>query len=433
MRALFRSLPNSFSSAPSGGWNPTPLVWLASAWISTVGNWPLWLSLHALPEMATPRGKLSLLAFSGLVFALTAFTLTLAAWRRSVKPVIAIFLLTAAAGAHFMGSYNIVIDVAMMVNVLQTNLHETRDLLNPRLFVSILWRALLPLAWLWKKPVQSAGALAQIRRNLLSLLGAAALFAALLLLVFADVSSTLRNQHTLRYKINPLNTFYALAMVGVEAHQPAGPPVAVGEDAKLPLRPENALPPLLMLVIAETARADHFALNGYGRPTNPELSTLDVLSFRQATSCGTSTATSLPCMFSVFGKGPFEAESQPHENLLDVLQRAGLAVLWIDNQAGCKGVCNRVAHAKASDFAIKTPPPPNSLCHGRECLDEALCTAWMSGSQPWPEAQRLRGVGSCCIRWAATARPMPSDPRPIGNSSCPSARPTYCSSASERS
>ena len=31
-----------------------------------------------------------------------------------------------------------------------------------------------------------------------------------------------------------------------------------------------------------------------------------------------------------------------YENLLDVLKKAGLDVLWVDNQSGCKGVCARI-------------------------------------------------------------------------------------------
>ncbi|MGV8455657.1 sulfatase-like hydrolase/transferase, partial [Pseudomonas aeruginosa] len=55
---------------------------------------------------------------------------------------------------------------------------------------------------------------------------------------------------------------------------------------------------LLVFVVGETARADHFSLNGYARETNPELSKQDIVNFTQVRSCGTSTAVSVPCMFS---------------------------------------------------------------------------------------------------------------------------------------
>ncbi|WP_410971365.1 sulfatase-like hydrolase/transferase, partial [Salmonella sp. SAL04269] len=39
-------------------------------------------------------------------------------------------------------------------------------------------------------------------------------------------------------------------------------------------------PPLLVLVVGETARADRFSLNGYARPTNPQLQARNVISWQ---------------------------------------------------------------------------------------------------------------------------------------------------------
>ncbi len=65
----------------------------------------------------------------------------------------------------------------------------------------------------------------------------------------------------------------------------------------------------MVLVVGETARADHFSLNGYERETNPELSKLNVLNFTQVHSCGTSTAVSVPCMFSMFPREDYSDHS----------------------------------------------------------------------------------------------------------------------------
>jgi len=375
------------------GWNPLSLAWLASAWIATVLNWPLWATLNRLPEMSSPHGRLFMLALCGMVMALTALVLTLVAWRWSIKPVLALFLLSGAAGAYFMGTYNVVIDATMMVNALHTDVRETRDLLAPGLFVSTFVLAVLPLVWLMRVRLQRMGIWPQLKRNLLSTLAAIVLMVALLLLFFADMSSTMRNHKPVRYLINPLNSFYALSMIAADAHaKPSGPPIVVGADATLAAHPAGAKPPLLVLVVGETARANHFALNGYARATNPQLAKLDVLSFHDVSSCGTSTATSLPCMFSVFGKSSFESESRRHENLLDVLQHAGLAVLWVENQSGCKGVCERVSTVLASQPASKQASLPNSVCPDGECLDEALLQGLDERIAALPAERRERGV-----------------------------------------
>jgi lipid A ethanolaminephosphotransferase len=131
-------------------------------------------------------------------------------------------------------------------------------------------------------------------------------------------------------------------------------------------------------VLGETGRSGNFGLNGYGRATTPQLQALGVASFRNAWSCGTSTAASVPCMFSHLGREAFNAREGEHENLLDVLQHAGLAVLWLDNQSGCKGVCDRVPHAAA--------------CPQGECLDDALLQGLDERLAQLPAQQRARGV-----------------------------------------
>ncbi|MBC7955353.1 MAG: phosphoethanolamine--lipid A transferase [Cytophagales bacterium] len=390
---FFRRTAASSTSTAFEGWNPLTLGWIAAAWMASLANWPLWSTLNRLPEMGSLRGRLFMLALCGMVMGLTALVLTVAAWRWSIKPVLALFLLAAAAGAHFMGAYNVVIDSTMMVNVLQTDPRETRDLLSLRFFGNIFVLGVVPLVWLVRVRVQRLGTWRQLKRNLLGAVVAIALMMSLLLLFFADMSATMRNHKSVRYLINPLNSFYALGVVVADAHAtPSGPPLAVGADAKLAPRPEGTKPPLLLLVVGETARASNFSLNGYARPTNPRLAMLDVLSFREVSSCGTSTATSLPCMFSVFGKASFEAESRPRENLLDVLQHAGLAVLWVDNQAGCKGLCERVPNAHANELAPAAAPLPKGLCADGECLDAALLHGLDERIAALPAERRERGV-----------------------------------------
>ena len=66
------------------------------------------------------------------------------AWRWTLKPAIAIFLLAAAVGAYFMMAYGAVIDETMMLNSLETDLRETRDLLNWPLAATVLVLAVLP-------------------------------------------------------------------------------------------------------------------------------------------------------------------------------------------------------------------------------------------------------------------------------------------------
>ncbi|MDN3923068.1 phosphoethanolamine transferase [Roseateles violae] len=353
--------------------SPLTLAWLAAVWIGVLGNWPLWQRMIALPELDNARGHVFVLVFIGIVIALQGALLSLLAWRRLIKPVLVLMLIATAALAHFIGSYGTVIDPTMVVNIVQTDVREARDLLSLRLALSLLLIALPPIVWLWRRPLADAPFGRRLGFNLLGFLGGILLMVALGLSCFADLAATMRNYKSLRYMISPVNAFYSLGAVAARAGaQPKGPPEVIGADARLAPRPAGAKPPLLLLVVGETARAANFSLDGYERPTNAELAKLPVLSFKNVTSCGTSTAASLPCMFSPLGREQYGEQKKPQQNLLDVLQRAGLAVLWLDNQSGCKGVCERVPNSMTTQLPAGAKPLPAGLCDGEECLDEAL-------------------------------------------------------------
>jgi len=383
---------SEFQAAPVKHWSALTLSWLAALWMGLLANWPLWQRMLTLPELAGAKGWGFIALFAGMVIALHGALLSLLAWPRLFKPVLLLCLLSAAAAAHFMGAYGTVMDPTMMVNVLQTDAKETRDLLSLRLLASLLLLGLLPALWLWRRPVAPQSWARRLGLNLAGFVGGLTLMVGLAMSSYADLASTMRNYPALRYMINPLASFWSLGVVAVESHKaPAGPPAVVAADAHWQPADPKARPRLLVLMVGETARAANFSLNGYARPTNPRLAGLDVLSFRQVSACGTSTAASLPCMFSHLGRSAYLDRGADQENLLDALQRAGLAVLWLDNQSGCKGLCDRVPHAHATQAAGATPLP-SGLCEGGECLDMALLHDLDTRLQSLDAQRRQRGV-----------------------------------------
>ena len=351
---------------------PLTQAWLAAAWMGALANWPLWKHLQTLPGI----GLGFTIAFGGMVIAATGAVLSLLAWPRLIKGVLVFLLLASGALAYFIGAYGIVFDPTMVVNTLQTDVRETRDLLSWRMGVSLLVLGALPAWWLLRRPAAPAQSVGKrLAGNLTSFVLGLIAMVVLALSVFATLSSTMRNHKSVRYMVTPLNAVYSVSAVGVRSLSgPKGPPVVIGADAKLLPRPDGSKPPLLLLVVGETARAMNFSLNGYARPTNPELAKLpqdSLHSLRQVSSCGTATAASLPCMFAPQGRADFDAD-KPQENLLDVLHRAGLAVLWLDNQSGCKGLCDRVPNSFTNQLPEGAAPLPPGLCNGGECFDEAL-------------------------------------------------------------
>jgi lipid A ethanolaminephosphotransferase len=370
---------------------PMLAVWCTALWLAGAGNLPLWQRIDALG--GAPGQRLGLMVGLGavLVGAIAAL-LSLLAWPRIFRPLASALLLVAAINTHFMWQYGVVMDPTMVANVLHTDAREVRDLFAWALPGTVLLVAGLPLWAIWRRPVAMRASLPQAGRNLVGALTGTALLVLATLLSYQGLASLMRNHKDLRYMANPLNTVYAGARLVVDqlprqvkALQP------IGEDARLGASyAQQARPPLLVLVIGETARAQNFGLDGYTRDTTPALARWqargDLVNFSQVRSCGTNTQVSVPCLFSPLTRTQGGDQTPESENLLDVLQRAGLAVLWLDNQAGCKGVCDRVPSARADDHAMP------GLCEGGECLDAAMLDGLDQRIAALEPARRAHGV-----------------------------------------
>ncbi len=188
---------------------PLWLVVLASLWIATVCNVALWRELARLPGLTGGQVAVISIALVLVIALATTALLSLLAWRWTLMPAITVFLLSAAFGAYFMMAYGVVIDKTMMINTLQTDVRETRDLLNWRLLATVLVLAVLPLVLLWRQKVRRASAARQLLGNFATLAGACVLLVLVVFLFFQSIASVMRNYTHVRYLINPLNSLRA--------------------------------------------------------------------------------------------------------------------------------------------------------------------------------------------------------------------------------
>jgi lipid A ethanolaminephosphotransferase len=345
------------------------LVLLAAVFMLAAGNGPYWRAALAGRDW----GAAGTWLFAGAMFVgFSAFyfaCIALLASRYTVRPLLALLLIVTAAASYYMERYAIYLDRAMLANVLATNYKEARELVGWGPAIHIVLFGVVPAALLWLPALKTR----PLRRGILVRIGwigaALALSVASLLLVFAEFASLMRNHRELRNLITPGN-IVASVIGNAFARSARGnePRIAVAPDAKVAARAGGAQrPKLFVLVVGETARAQNFSLNGYPRVTNPELGKRNVINFPHATSCGTSTEVSLPCMFSPFGRAHYDEDKiLSHETVLHVLARAGVQVLWRDNQSGCKGVCDGLPDEQLDHAAVE------SLCAEGQCLDEIL-------------------------------------------------------------
>lgn len=374
-RRARRFSPVSRAFAPD---RPAFLIGIVCLWLATVGNVALW---HGLFERSLLRGFGGWTLVAGLaigIAGLMAFLSSLFAWRWTLKPMLVLWLLVSAGCTHFMLSYGMVMDPTMLVNVLQTDPHEAADLVSGRLLLNLLLLGVLPAVWVVRRPVSYGRWTGRVKGNLQTAVLSLVITVVALFACFQPLASTVRNHHEVRYLVNPLNVVYALGKVAFSGPAHARGVKPIGEDATIAAPFDPAHPPLLVLVLGETGRVGNFGVNGYERDTTPELARQDIVSFRNVWSCGTSTAASVPCMFSRLGRERFLDRDHDEEGLLDVLQRAGYGVLWLDNQGGCKGVCDRVPNA--------------ATCADGECLDAALLEGLDARLAALPAERRARGV-----------------------------------------
>lgn len=306
--------------------------------------------------------------FALFVAALTMLLLELLGPSRLQKPVAAALILIAASAAYYESAFGVLIDHEMVRNIFSTNYAESRQLFTLRMAVTLLLSGIIPAALVFWPKVRRFGALHQIWRWPL---GVGLCFAVMLGALFThykDYSALLRERHDMLGAYQPGASIAATWNFAREELR-AGDPIAAayGRDAAFGGHLTQPHKPVLMvLFVGETARAQNFGLDGYARDTTPLLASRDVVNFTQTTDCGTSTAVSVPCMFSGLGQAQYNREkAMARENLLDVMTHAGLAVQWWDNNTGDQNVAKRLGWNRVD----QTISP--EACHG-ECTDEAF-------------------------------------------------------------
>ncbi|ATL93099.1 phosphoethanolamine transferase [Aeromonas sp. CU5] len=331
-------------------------------------NWPIFLHFYTvLSGLTHVKAGFAISIPLVLVAALNAVFIPFT-FRFLLKPFFTVLILSGSIVSYAMLKYGVIFDAGMMQNIVETNSGEAGAYLNGSVALWFLLTGLLPVLVLWSIKIRyparwyqglalRAGALAI---SLLFIGGVAALY-------YQDYASVGRNNKPLAKEIVPANYVHGLYKYGRDVLFATPIPYQhLGTDARVVAR--GGKPTLMFLVVGETARSQNYSLNGYGKATNSFTSKEQgVVSFKDVRSCGTATAVSVPCMFSNLTRRGYDDQlASSRDGLLDVLQHAGVSVLWKENDGGCKGVCRNVP---TIEILPKSYP---ALCQGESCYDEVL-------------------------------------------------------------
>ncbi len=370
-------------SLPRFSWSLTSnqFIVLVAAFITLLANATFFAKVFEVypPSLENAFFLLSVAVIMGAVLVLLLSALC-QYW--VFKPVLVLFLLTSAAAAYFMDSYGVVIDVSMMDNVAKTDRAEAFDLLNGKLFAYLLLLGILPSWLVYRIRHIYTGHWSETISRLKLAAGAVALVVALMAPQSGHFASFLREHKHTRFYANPGQPIFAAGQYVHRTYLSRPLPFKrIALDARRPKGDPDR--ELVILVLGETARADHFSLNGYKRNTNPLLAREKVISFSNFWSCGTSTAISVPCIFSPLTEREFSVpKARAMENVLDVLKRAGVHVLWRENNSSSKGVADRVR------MEYFKSPKVNPVCDV-ECRDEGMLAGLSDYINSHPEGDIL--------------------------------------------
>ena len=348
--------------------HPLVLVVLSVAFVFVLHNATFWSHWGEIFHGSLWRG----VVFAGAFFLLCCGLVSVFAFNRLLRPLIAILFALSAVTSFYMDQLGIVIDREMIQNVVTTTITEGKHLITVPFVLWVGLAGLLPAVLVLFIRLSHRGFVTSIWQNLLAFVLCGVGFVGLIATDLKGNASVLRTRIDLKSSFQPLapivETFRYGAMLTRSATLEFN---EIGLDAVLAADFKAAkIPKLTVVVIGETARAQNFSLGGYKRITNPELAKKDIAYFDNVSSCGTSTAVSLPCMFSKFNRAAYSFErGKSHENVLDVIQRAGYRVEWIDNNTGDKGLAARAIY---SSVTYANDP---EFCGEGECLDGILGAA----------------------------------------------------------
>ncbi len=359
--------------------NPYLLMLAIAIFISATANVGFFVQVNKVYPFIDNVGFMVSLALvlTGLLWLL----MLLSSYRYTIKAVLIIIIMIAAIAGHFTDSYGTIYDTTMLQNAMQTDTAEAGDLLNIRFLLRVLLLGIVPSVWIAKQRLAFPRVSVSLLQRVGALLTSVTLIGIPILLLSGQYASFFREHKPLRYYTNPITPIYSTVnLMHIEYKKFTAPTELMyhAKDATQMSNTTTRKAKLVVMIVGETLRSANIPFNGYARNTLPQISQLQkskrLTYFRNMTACGTSTAYSLPCMFSYLGESDYNVdEADYHENVIDTLNRLGVRVYWLDNNSSSKGVMNRLPSEQYYNYK-NADNNPNCDNPYQECRDIGMLT-----------------------------------------------------------
>lgn len=350
------------------------LIFAVALWLSVAANLTT-LEQFFLAAMTPSTFERISFAFGGWLFVLVSLLAFLFAccfpFRGGrVRYPLIVALIVAAVLSHFTQTLGMHFDKTMLQNVLQTDAAEAADLVTVRLFLWLLVVGVVPSLLVWRVHLRETGSpwWRTAWQPAVAVLMLAAVCVGVVASQYARYASAVRNHRVSFHTIAPVNVVTAGLAWVAQYRNARVVRAAFGTDAKQKYALKQ--PRLVVFLLGETTRAQNVGLNGYARDTTPRMRALSGVYFPDTQSCGTSTAVSVPCIFSGMSRQNYAAgKARSQETLIDVIKRTGATVIWRDNDGGCKGVCDGAEFDDLNNARHPEWCPERGNCYDEVLLD----------------------------------------------------------------
>ncbi|MCD9491645.1 phosphoethanolamine--lipid A transferase [Photobacterium phosphoreum] len=340
-----------------------------AVYFGTVLNVPLWLAFY---EILSKLERVNIgFVISLPIFIIAALNIIFQAfaWPYISRVFFCILTLISAITAYASYQYGVIFDYGMIENTFETNSSEALSYLSFSGFIAFFVLGIIPCCVIFLVKIKKQSFFRKfIMYKVISVIVSIMVILLITSFFYKDYVSVGRNNKYINRVINPSYVYTGIKYIDETYFTEPIAYQKIGLDAKLvTTATSNGKPTLFVFVLGETARSQNYQANGYPRPTNQYTQSDNMISFKNVTSCGTATAVSVPCMYSAMDRNNYNKQvAYNQDNFIDILHRAGISMLWKENDGGDKGVGARIRKTTLKRDVH------NPLCDGESCFDMAL-------------------------------------------------------------
>lgn len=294
-----------------------------------------------------------------LSIALSNIFYSLILWDKKISKItVCVIFLTNAFALYFMNAFNIAIDKNIIINIFETDARESTAFITTKLFIYVILLGILPSIFISKLTIVNDmnKYYHKIKLFLYSILTVIIIIAPCY--TYKPAFLFLRHNQTSLNFLIPLNYFggtISYTSKYIERKFSNQKLFDISKDAVLTKQTKRKN--LIVFVIGESARANHFSINGYERETDYLLKKYDIISFKNFTSCDNMTETALLCTFSRYSQEEFDySKTLQEESLIHILDKVGYKVYWRSNNGRCKQTAckdNTISHSIVKSFGTE--------------------------------------------------------------------------------